>query len=243
LKRADREEQTMSAFLPILISWLQQFGYPALWLSIFVAAVGIPLPISLVLLAAGAFAALGDFNVFLLGGVALTALVCGDSVGYLIGHHIGMRVFTWLERPHRFNPISPQTLEKSHRYFNKRGGWAIFLSRFIVSALGGTINLLAGAETYPYRLFLLFDVSGEACGVALFIALGYTFGASWEAIGDVVGITSLLILALLVACYLTYRLIRMIRKMRNVSTVPGRASNSLRRSTPAMRESSDSLPL
>ena len=233
----------MSTFLPILISWIQQFGYPALWLSIFVAAVGIPLPISLILLAAGAFAALGDFNVFLLGGIALTASVCGDSVGYLIGHHIGTRVFAWLERPHRFNLISSQTLEKSHRYFNKRGGWAIFLSRFIVSALGGTINLLAGAEMYPYRLFLLFDVSGEACGAIIFIALGYTFGVSWEAIGDIIGTTSLLILALLVACYLTYRLIRMLRKRRTISTVPGRVSKHLHRSAPVMRESPDSLPL
>lgn len=233
----------MSAFLPIIISWIQQFGYPALWLSIFVAAVGIPLPISLILLAAGAFAALGDFNVFLLGGIALTASVCGDSVGYLIGRYIGIRVFTWLERPHRFNLVSPQTLEMSHRYFNKRGGWAIFLSRFIVSALGGTINLLSGAEMYPYRLFLLFDVSGEACGVVIFIALGYTFGASWEAIGDVIGTTSLLILALLVVCYLTYWLISMMRRMRNVSTVSGRVSKNLRGSAPVMRESSDSLPL
>jgi membrane-associated protein len=233
----------MSAFLPLLVSWIQQFGYPALWLSIFVAAIGIPLPISFVLLAAGAFAALGDFNVFLLGGIALTAAVGGDSVGYLIGRLVGTRLFAWLERPHRFNLFSPQTLQSSHRYFNKRGGWAIFLSRFIVSALGGTINLLAGAETYPYQLFLLFDISGEACGVIIFIALGYTFGASWEAIGDVVGTTSLLILALLVACYLTYRLIRMLRRMQNVSTAPGRVSKNLRGSAPVMRESSDSLPL
>lgn len=238
---ADSEEQAMNAFLPILISWIQQFGYPALWLSIFVAAIGIPLPISFILLAAGAFAALGDFNVFLLGGIALTAAVCGDNIGYLIGHFVGIRLFAWLERPHRFNPFSPQTLESSRRYFNKRGGWAIFLSRFIVSALGGTINLLAGAEMYPYRLFLLFDTSGEACGAIIFITLGYTFGASWEAIGDVVGTVSLLILAILAACYLTYRLIHMVRRMRTVS--PGRVSKNLPRSAPVMRKSSDSLPL
>lgn len=143
----------MNAVLPLLVSWIQQFGYPALWLSIFVAAIGIPLPISFVLLAAGAFAALGDFNVFLLGGIALTAAVCGDSVGYLIGHLVGTHLFAWLERPHRVKLFSPQTLQNSHRYFNKRGGWAIFLSRFIVSALGGTINLLSGAEMYPHQLF------------------------------------------------------------------------------------------
>jgi membrane protein DedA with SNARE-associated domain len=33
-----------------------------LWLTVFIAAVGIPLPIGLVLLAVGVFAGYGDFN-------------------------------------------------------------------------------------------------------------------------------------------------------------------------------------
>jgi len=47
----------MSVFLSSLLSILQAYGYPALWVSIFIAAVGLPLPIALVLLAAGAFMA------------------------------------------------------------------------------------------------------------------------------------------------------------------------------------------
>ncbi len=45
---------------------------------------GIPLPIGLILLGAGAFAALGDFDIVLLTLVAVTASACGDSMGYLI---------------------------------------------------------------------------------------------------------------------------------------------------------------
>ncbi|MBV9614403.1 MAG: VTT domain-containing protein [Ktedonobacteraceae bacterium] len=233
----------MSAFLPVLISWMQQSGYVALWLSIFVAAIGIPLPISFMLLAAGAFAALGDFNIFLLGGIALTASVCGDSIGYLIGYLVGVRIFAWFERTHRFKLFSVQTLQNSRRYFSKRGGWAIFLSRFIVSALGGTINLLAGAEIYPYRRFLLFDISGEAAGAIIFLALGYTFGASWEALGNVIGTISLFILALLVALFLTYRLVRLIRRIRSVPEVQEKQGKDSRASVPVMRERPDSLPL
>ena len=47
----------MSALLPYLVNWLQEYGYPALWGLVFVGAAGIPLPITLLLLAAGAFAA------------------------------------------------------------------------------------------------------------------------------------------------------------------------------------------
>ena len=232
----------MRTFLPILISWIQQSGYPALWLSIFVAAIGIPLPISFVLLAAGAFAALGDFNAFLLGGIAVTAAVCGDNVGYLIGRLVGVHVFTWLEDRHRFNLISAQTLQKSQRYFRTRGGWAIFLSRFLVSALGGTINLLAGAEVYPYRRFLLLDICGETAGTVIFLALGYTFGASWEAIGDVIGTTSLFTLAFLFACYFAYLFLRMIRRMRSTSRLQEPTSKNSQRSAPVIRKRPNSLP-
>jgi membrane-associated protein len=233
----------MNAMLPLLVSWMQQYGYPALWLSIFVAAVGIPLPISFVLLAAGAFAALGDFNIFLLGAIALTAAVCGDSTGYLIGYRVGSYALIWLEHTRRLRLISPQTVQKSRRYFNKRGGWAIFLSRFIVSALGGTINLLAGAEMYPYRRFLWLDISGEAIGVFIFLALGYTFGASWEAIGDVIGTTSLFLLAFLVTLYLAYVLIRMIRRMRVTSVVHKKQKSTARATISRIQERPDSLPL
>ena len=45
----------MNTLVPLLINWLQQYGYPALWGCIFIASIGIPLPINLVYLAAGAF--------------------------------------------------------------------------------------------------------------------------------------------------------------------------------------------
>jgi len=75
----------MSSLLSILLQELHKYGYPILWLIIFMAAVGLPLPASLVLLAAGDFAAHGDFNIALLIGITITAASCGDSVGYSEG--------------------------------------------------------------------------------------------------------------------------------------------------------------
>jgi len=233
----------MNLLLPYLITWVQQYGYPALWLIIFVAAIGIPLPVSFILLAAGAFAALGDFNVLLLGVIAVTASTSGDQIGYLLGRSVGTRILAWLGHPGRFNPISRQGLQRAHIYFEKRGGLAIFLSRSIVSALGGTINLLAGAAVYPYHRFLLYDMCGEVCAAIIPLVLGYIFGASWEALGDVLGMVSLLILALLVAIYLTYRLIRMLLRMRATRAALDLRIEAKRVPLPGIKESPDSLPL
>ncbi|MDQ6659943.1 MAG: DedA family protein [Chloroflexota bacterium] len=197
----------MSTILVFLVTWLQQYGYPALWVVVFVAAVGIPLPTSLVLLAAGAFAELGDFNVLFLALIAISASLCGDTLGYLIGRRIGSKVLIWLGRLR----WTSRTVARSQATFKRQGGWAILLSRFLVSALGSVINLFAGADHYPYRRFLLYDVAGEILGAVILLTLGYIFGASWEAVGDLLGTFSIFVLAFLVAIILVFRLITMMR--------------------------------
>jgi membrane-associated protein len=233
----------LSTYLPTLISWLQQYGYPALGLSVFVAAIGVPLPITLVLLAAGAFAALGDFNIALLAVITIMASVCGDSVGYLVGKQVGARLITWLEVERNFYLISPLTITRSRTYFHKHGAWAIFLSRFLISALGGAINLLAGAEIYPYSRFLLYDAGGEAVGAILPLSFGYAFGASWEAVGDVIGNISLFLVALLIVVYLIQRLLRMAQRVKVAKAVHARPLEDKRKILEEFaRESPDHLP-
>lgn len=204
----------MSVFLSTLLSIMQTYGYPALWVSIFIAAVGIPLPISLVLLAAGAFAALGDFNIVLLALISISASVAGDNLGYVVGRLWGSKVADWLEHSklgRRF--LKPDAVARSRLYFKKRGGWAVFFSRFLVAALGGIVNLLAGTELYPYPHFLLFDIAGETLGALIPLLLGFAFGASWDAIGDILGTSSLLLLGLLVVIYLFTLLLRYLRRV------------------------------
>lgn len=212
----------MNNLLPILLSLLQNYGYLALWITVFVAAVGLPIPITLVLLAAGAFAALGDFNFALLFIISFSALICGDNAGYLIGRMWGSKALNWVEQSKRWNRlIPPRTIVRSRHYFRHRGGWAIFLSRFLFSALGGVINLFSGSELYPYRYFLICDTSGEVLGAIIPLLLGYIFGASWEAVGDVLGYSSFLLLSLLVVILLVVRLIRNARRLtqENVANV------------------------
>ncbi len=166
----------MSALLPLLLHGLHEYGYAALWLTVFIAAVGLPLPISLLLLAAGAFAVRGDFNIALLIGITITASSCGDNVGYLIGRRWGSRTLHWLGQPGHLHSIPARTITRSRLYFQRGGGWAIFFSRFLFATLGGVTNLLAGADRYPYRHFLLYDVAGETLGALIPLSLGYTFG-------------------------------------------------------------------
>ncbi len=185
----------MSSLLPFLLHWLHEYGYPMLWLTVFIAAVG-------------AFAGYGDFNIVLLIVITITASSCGDNVGYFIGRSWGSRSLNWLVQPGRLHLIPAHTITRSRLYFKRRGGLAIFFSRFLFSALGGVMSLLAGAERYPYRHFLLYDVTGEMLGAVIPLSLGYALGACWEAGSDVLGALSGFVFILFLVMFLVSRLVR-----------------------------------
>jgi len=204
----------MNDILPYLLRELQEYGYPIVWLSVFIGAIGIPLPNTLLLLAAGAFAALGNLNLVGLFLVSLSAFVAGDSGSYWIGRIWGSKVLNWLETSTRVHWINPQTIARSRIYFHRRGGWAIFFSRFLVSAFGGAINLLAGAELYPYRQFFLYELAGKILGSLLPLVLGYIFTTSWRFVGDILGTSSIFVLAIIIVLFLSYLAISWFRRAR-----------------------------
>ncbi len=203
----------MSAWLPGLLIWVQVNGYAAVWAALFIAAAGVPLPISLVLLAVGAFSAVGDFNLSLLALVAISGSVAGDQLGYGIGHWWGRRLLLWIGRSPHLDALSTHAIIPAEAYFARYGGWAVFLTRFIVSGLGGTTNLVAGATRYQYRRFLLADISGEALGAIIPLSLGYLFGASWEAVSDVLNAASLFGLAAVTVLILAMSLWRITHRI------------------------------
>jgi len=196
------------------IDVLQLYGYPALWLIVFVAAAGAPISGSLLLFAAGAFASLGDFNIFMLFPIALSAAVMGDNLGYFIGRRVGMPLIGWLERQKRFRFITPQALERGRAYFRRRAAWTVFITRFLIVVLGGPVNLVAGLEQYPYHNFLFWDISGQILGAIIPLGLGFVFAKSWEEVAGIFGALSSLFLALLVVMILLAVLMRKIHQRR-----------------------------
>jgi membrane-associated protein len=225
------------------ISALQEYGYPALWLIIFVAAVGAPISGNLLLYAAGAFVALGDFNIFILFPVALSAAVLGDNLGYFIGRWVGTPLLSWLERQRRFQFISPAALARGREYFRRRTAWAIFISRFFIVVLGGPINFLAGIEQYPFRNFLFWDICGQILGAAIPLTLGYIFAESWEEVASILGAFSGLVLACLTAIFLTVLLVRRIRQRRASIALKVEKNNSLQQLTSSVERVTRPLPI
>jgi len=161
----------LDEYLDIIITQYGTWTYAILFAVIFVETglVVMPfLPGDSLLFAAGTFAALGLLKIWTMAGLMMVAAVLGDTVNYSIGHYLGDRAYNikWIKREH---------LEKTHAFFEKHGGKAIFLARF-VPIVRTFAPFVAGIGKMSYGYFATYNVVGGITWVATFSLLGYFFG-------------------------------------------------------------------
>lgn len=126
------------------------------------------LPGDSLLFAAGTFAALGSLNIWGLIGLLIAAAFLGDTVNYSIGHYLG-------ERAYNIKWIKKEYFDKTHAFFEKHGGKAIFLARF-VPIVRTFAPFVAGIGKMSYSYFITYNLVGGVTWVLLFTLAGYLFG-------------------------------------------------------------------
>ena len=135
------------------------------------------LPGDSLLFAAGALAGAGMLDVRLVMLLLFVASVLGDAVNYSVGKYIGPRVFRPEGRRGRLERLlNPRHLERTHEFFEKYGGKAVVLARF-VPIVRTFIPFVAGAGSMTYSTFAFYNVLGGALWVIVCVGAGYMFGA------------------------------------------------------------------
>jgi membrane-associated protein len=133
------------------------------------------LPGDSLLFLSGTVAAASGLDVHLLVLTLMAAAILGDSLNYSVGRYIGPKAF---HRPHETRLghwLKPEYLEKTHRFYEKYGGFTIIIGRF-VPIVRTFAPFLAGVGSMTYKKFLCFNVIGGAAWVASLCYTGYLFG-------------------------------------------------------------------
>ena len=160
-----------------LVSAVLVYGYPALALTLFLGALGVPLPSGLAMIVAGSLAAQGRMTWLLVVSVAMAASVAGDLAGYGVGRVLGG---DFLERRARWIGLSRERRARVERLFERWGALAVLLSRSLVSVLSSAVNLVAGAGGYRLRAFVVFGVIGRLAWSSAYLGLGYVASTGLE---------------------------------------------------------------
>ena len=190
-----------------VLAALLVYGLPVLFGVILVCSVGVPFPISLMLVAAGSFVEQGEMKLWQVIAVASLAAVLGDQIGYGLSRWGGRRLVDRLTRK-----IGVEDKIKQAEALTKRwSGTGIFFSRWLITALGPWVNVASGMAAYPWRRFLLWDVLGEVLWVILYVSVGYAFSNRVQAISEILGNLTWVVVGLVVTAILGWQLMRYVR--------------------------------
>ncbi len=173
-----------------LLTQVINYGAPLFGLTLFLGAMGVPLPGSLMVIAVGSFAQQGYFSVMQMAFAGLVGAILGDAISFSMGNY-GKG---WVQNKISHSP----PWRNAQDTFQRRAGPAIFFTRFLITALAVPTNLIAGGSGYQFRRFMIYDLFGEAMWIILYGGLGYAFGSQWETVSDFISNFGTLVLGVII---------------------------------------------
>src|SRR2546421_8267601 len=130
------------------------YGAPALFVILLIGCVGMPMPATLLLLAAGSFVEQGEMSLWPVLVLASVGAIIGDNIGYALGRWGGQSAAPRIGRL----VGGERQLRRAEYWLRSWGGAGVFLTRWLFTPLGPVVNLTSGATRYPWPRFLLYDV-------------------------------------------------------------------------------------
>ena len=159
-----------------LLSFLLLYKYIALFCIGFLGAFALPIPASTTLVAAGAFASLGYFDLKYVLMTAFIANILGDLSGYFLARRYGVRVFNSIGLG---SVLRSKFFKKIEAYVRSFPQTVIFVTRFMTE-VGPVTSIVSGLGRVRVRTFVAFALLGEIAYVLLYGLTGFYLGGEWE---------------------------------------------------------------
>jgi membrane protein DedA with SNARE-associated domain len=154
-----------------VMAFLAEHGYAALFVWVFAEQIGVPVPATPVLMAAGALAGHGKLSLALAVAATAIAVVVADNVWFQVGRARGAKVLRLLCRI----SLEPDScVRRTDDIFQRYGTGALVFAKFVPG-----LNLAAapviGMSGITLRRFLIYDTLGAALWAGAFLGVGYVF--------------------------------------------------------------------
>jgi membrane-associated protein len=162
-----------------LLEWLTVNGPMTLGVVAFVCALGVPLPIPLLMVATGALIRQGHMHlpaaVLVTAGGALIA----ELLYYAIGRGLGPLART------RAGARFAAAYGIAESRFRQRPSLTVYLTRWLFPPIGIPVNLIAGSSRFPLERFVFGAVAGNTMWIVGYTAVGYALGNEWRNLSPV----------------------------------------------------------
>ncbi len=180
----------------MLQRFIENFAYLGLFLVLFAAGMGLPIPEEGPVAAAGALAHGGVIRWWIALPVCLVGVLSGDVVLYWVGRHWGERILEW--RVVR-RVLSPEREARLKTGYHRHGVKILFTARHVVG-LRAAAFLTAGIARVPFWRFISVDTVAALVGVPVSFSIAFLFADQLEQVmADVRRVERWLVLYALVA--------------------------------------------
>jgi membrane protein DedA with SNARE-associated domain len=188
---------------------MDTLGAPGAGLAIALENLFPPLPSEVILPLAGFAASTGQMSLW----AALLWTTAGSVIGALALYGVGALLGRdrTVAIAARLPLVKTSDIEKTEAWFLRHGTKAVFFGRMI-PIFRSLISVPAGVERMPLPVFLGLTTLGSALWNTAFVMAGYTLGANWTQVTDVVSTYSKIVLALAAAAVVTFLAVRLLRR-------------------------------
>ena len=172
LKTLTEPQRLIHLLSTVFTGW---WGYALLCAIVFSETgllVGFFLPGDSLLFTVGVVCGAGQLNIFAIIAALIAASLCGNATGYLLGRHVGVKLF---ERPDS-KVFRREHLEKTQAFYAKHGGKILIYAQFM-PIVRTYAAFVAGVARMGYGRFFSFNVIGSVGWIASMTVLGYTLGS------------------------------------------------------------------
>ena len=162
--------------MELIISFLSEWGYSALFVTMALENMNVPIPSEIILGFAGFLVSQQIFSFWPTVIVATIAGVIGSLLSYWIGATSG-RLF--LLKIAEKNSFTNKKLQMADAWFKKYGGLAVFTGR-LLPGIRTFISLPAGISHYPLVQFVIYTIIGTIPWTLMLIYIGDLLGENWH---------------------------------------------------------------
>lgn len=184
-----------------VLALIHHYGAAALFVSLTLETLGLPLPGESALILASTLAGAGKISIWAVAIAAWCGAVLGDNIAYFIGRRYGRAVVTSYGA--RFG-VTENRYAKVEAVFARYGPLMVIAARFVV-LLRQMNGLVAGTAGMHWLAFALSNVVGAALWVGFWTTLAYHFGHSVAVlpfIGRHIGVVASVLITLALLCVL-----------------------------------------
>lgn len=193
--------------MDLITTFLADWGYIALFITMVLENMNVPIPSEIVLGFAGFLVSQHIFAFWPAVIIGTVAGLVGSLLSYWIGYTGGRTV---LMKYGKHMKLSNKKLIAADSWFQRYGGIAVFTGR-LLPGIRTFISLPAGVAQYPLPHFIAFTIIGTVPWTMLLVYVGSLLGENWQTILDYhyeIAIGSVVLVLVIIAIYMYLRRVK-----------------------------------